>query len=353
MEVLSLAINGTKNGGPNCRKLMRWLVNRLMHCCIALVWGLIFTCGPYCAALADDHVLDRSGAGITTSEAPRFVRVFRDARGEPQSLETSVVHLRSAESAPSSIGAQDSFRLSLYSAVHVGEPEYYAELNRRFREYDAVLFELVADPDAHRNHNLGEGGDNPISLLQKGIQNLLKLEYQLRAIDYRASNMVHADMTPEQLSRSMKARNESILTLVLRAAAVSMAKENAAGGKPPDISSLFMLMFDDARAMALRRIMASEFEDMDQLLEALNGPEGSAIVHDRNSVALSKLSEVRRVGAQRVAIFYGGAHMPDLFARALHQQNLRYVGEEWLRAWKLGVREAASESPSESKPKHQ
>jgi hypothetical protein len=238
--------------------------------------------------------------------------------------------------APAS-GGKGAFRLSLYSAVHIGESEYYAELNRRFREYDAVLFELVAAPDSHRVHNLGEGGDNPISLLQRGIQNLLKLEYQLRAIDYRAPNMVHADMTPEQLSRSMKARNESIMSLVLRAAAVSMAKDNVTGGKPPDLSSLFMLMFDDARAIALRRIMASEFEDMDQLLEALNGPEGSAIVHDRNSVALKKLSEVRRAGATRVAIFYGGAHMPDLFSRALRQETLHYAGEEWITAWKLTI----------------
>jgi hypothetical protein len=41
-------------------------------------------------------------------------------------------------------------------------------------------------------------------------------------------------------------------------------------------------------------------------------------------------------GAQRIGIFYGVAHMPDMEERLLEQLGLTYESTEWVDAWQLG-----------------
>lgn len=294
---------------------------------------VLVLCG---AAIAQDP----SGAAVPLEEL-KFVRISKDSKGNPVSLDTAIVTL--VPDAGTGMGSPDTssnldsrpLEIALVSAVHIGEGSYYAELNRRFGFYDAVLYELVADANVQQRADFGSGGDHPVSVLQRSLQNLLKLEFQLSAIDYRAANFVHADMTPDQLSKSMSARNESLGSLLMRATLAAMSKDAQGGGKPPDLSSMFLLIFDETRAIALRRLLASEFEDMDQLLETLNGQEGSAILTDRNAVALQVLSSQVALGKRKIAIFYGGAHMPDM-ARRLQQSLHLYPGQvEWLTAWRL------------------
>ncbi len=291
------------------------------------------------SALSDPleaHAVPSSMEEDASSTDLRFVRLSKDDKGEPLSLDTAIITLELPNGGSGDpVSDEAPVQVALVSAVHIGESAYYSALNEKFRSYDAVLFELVAEANVQQREDIKSGGDHPVSVLQKGLQNLLKLDFQLTAIDYKAPNMVHADMTPAQLSKSMAARNESLGSLLLRATAAGMARDARGGGKPPDLSSLFLLIFDDTRAMGLRRILASEFSGMDELLETLNGPEGSAILTDRNAVALSKMSEAIEGGKRKIAIFYGGAHMPDLLQRIQTSYGARPVSTEWLTAWRL------------------
>jgi hypothetical protein len=269
----------------------------------------------------------------------RYVRITKDATGQPQGLETSIVRLvPGAATATEGAAFPADGYVDLVAAVHVGELAYYQALNQRFKDYDAVLYELVApknfDVSAQRAE-ANPGNQHPISMLQLGMRSVLKLEFQLDQIDYRAANLVHADMSPEELSSSMAARNESFLGMMLKAMAAASAKESRGEGKPPDMSSMFLLMFGDSRAIALRRLMAREFEDIDVLLDAINGTEGSSIITERNKVAVRELAKALAKGKRKIAIFYGGAHMPDFERQLAKAHGLTPSAPEWLLAWRL------------------
>ena len=64
------------------------------------------------------------------------------------------------------------------------------------------------------------------------MKNVLKLEFQLDCIDYSVPNMVHADMSPEEFSQSMKDRGESFLKMFLRAMGQAMALSRPADRIP-------------------------------------------------------------------------------------------------------------------------
>ncbi len=71
-------------------------------------------------------------------EAGEFLRIRHDAYGQPAALQVATKsYVPQADHA-------DGLRIDLIGAVHVGETAYYADLNDRFREYDVVLYELIA-----------------------------------------------------------------------------------------------------------------------------------------------------------------------------------------------------------------
>ena len=62
----------------------------------------------------------------------------------------------------------------------------------------------------------------------------------------------------------------------------------------------------------MKRLMAEQFENLDGAMSALDGPQGSTIMTERNKVALKKLAEQIADGKKKIAIFYGAAHMSDM-----------------------------------------
>ena len=107
---------------------------------------------------------------------PQFVRITRDQRKVPQSLETSIVAFQAADG---------DLQVDLIGAVHVADREYYQKLNEQFRKYDAVLYELVA-PEGTRIPSGGSKSQHPVGRMQEGIKTLLELSFQLNHIDYTA-----------------------------------------------------------------------------------------------------------------------------------------------------------------------
>lgn len=256
-----------------------------------------------------------------------FLRLRRDAKQEPLALEAAVVRF-----APRDRNQQGP-TVDLISAVHVAEKAYYQQLNREFRNYDAVLYELVA-PKGTRIPKGGGAGRSPVSILQGGMKNLLELEFQLEQIDYTRKNMVHADMSPDQFAKSMKDRGESVFGMFLRMMGYAIAKQNQGKGGASDVQFL-MALFDKDRAMALKRIMAEQFEDMQGSFMVIDGPDGSTIISERNKVALSVLRKQLAAGKKKIAIFYGAGHMSDIQKRLLSDFDLAPVSTRWLVAWNL------------------
>jgi hypothetical protein len=278
-------------------------------------------------------------------EGGRFLRLARDDEGSPLALEAAIVRC-----AP-----RDCQRkvptVDLISAVHVAEKSYYNELNRLFVTYDTVLFELVAP----RGTRVPRGGiqpsGNPVSLLQNAMTNLLELEFQLEGIDYTAGNLVHADMSPQQFAESMRRRGESMFQLFFRMLGYAMARQAEEPGGGGDLR-LLLALFDENRALAIKRVLAEQFEDLEGSLNAIEGPDGSTLISERNKVALEVLREQIAAGKQKLAIFYGAGHMSDFERRLGEDFDLVPVSTRWLTAWDLRAGPAAERpKPSGKTPR--
>ena len=290
---------------------------------------VLFTCAVGLAggmAVAADEPAKRPAAQ-DKSEAG-FVRLVRDKRRVPIALEVAVVRC-----VPQDCGRTGP-TVDLIAAVHVADKGYYAQLNRLFTEYEAVLYELVA-PEGTR---IPKGGAaktrHPVSGIQKMMSDVLELQFQLEGIDYTRPNMVHADMSPEQFAKSMKDRGESVWTLMFRMMGYALARQ---GGEASGMSDarLLLALFDRNRALALKRVMAEQFEDLEGSLVALEGPDGSTLISDRNKVALEVLRKQVAAGKQKLAIFYGGGHMPDFEKRLRDDFGLVRISHRWLPAWDM------------------
>jgi hypothetical protein len=269
---------------------------------------------------SNDHAAD--------PKAARYLRLVRDANDVPTSLDVAIVRY-----VPRDCG-QTAPTVDLVGAVHIADAAYYKKLNHEFEQYDAVLYELVAAPGKRPPEGGVRSPTNPLSAIQMGLKDLLDLEFQLSAVHYNRPNMVHADMSPEQFSRSMENRGESFLGMFLRMFAYALAKQSPGGGNL-DGMQLLLALCDRDRALALKRIMAEQFQDIEGSVQALGGAQGSTLIQERNKVALSVLRKQLAAGKQRIAIFYGAGHLGDFDQRLREDFDLTPITTRWLVAWDM------------------
>jgi hypothetical protein len=274
-------------------------------------------------------------------EEVRYLRVTRDSRQQPAALQTAVTCFHGRH-------ADQEVQIDLVGAVHVGEKEYYDQLNKLFESYDAVLFELVA-PEGARVVPGQSRGRHPVSMLQHVMKDVLKLEFQLDCVDYSVPNMVHADMSPAEFSQSMKDRGESFWKMFVRAMGQAMTQHQQQRA-PSDLELLVALVARD-RDLRLKRLMAEQFEHMEGQLEAINGPDGSTIITERNKRALQVLREQLEKGRKRLAIFYGAGHLSDMAKRLEQDFGMERKAQRWLVAWQIAAPEpVVEEQPVSDRP---
>jgi hypothetical protein len=278
----------------------------------------------------------RSVSAAEVSSAPpqdekaagRFLRLARAQDHTPAALETAIVRFAPAD------GKRRTPTVDLVAAVHIADRNYYEQLNREFEGYDAVLYELIAPEESKVPLPSSPGSSHPISLLQNGMKDILALEFQLKQIDYTRKNMVHADMSPDEFSDAMRKRGESLMTMLARMIGYALTRQGESG-QGADNMQLLLALFDNNRALALKRALAEQFESSEGLMMALEGPAGSTLIDGRNKVALEVLRKEIAAGRQKIAIFYGAAHMSDFQARLREEFGLAPVNTRWLAAWNL------------------
>ena len=286
------------------------------------------------AQAAEDkpQVKDRAGA----EAASKYIRLERDGSEELVGLQTAIVRFAGTEP------GQTDLVVDLIGAVHVGEKAYYEALNKQFEGYDVVLYELVA-PAGTRIPKGTKPGAHPVAMLQNGLKDMLNLEHQLQYIDYTKDNLVHADMSPDDFAKSMADRNESFMTMFFRMMGHAMAQQSLQKNKSTALEfDMIAALFDKDRAGVMKRLMAEQFENLDGMMGALDGPQGSTIITERNKVAIQKLSEQIAAGKKKIAIFYGAGHMGDIEKHLAADFHLKRQSELWLTAWDLAKKPAAA-----------
>lgn len=263
-------------------------------------------------------------ADTPNSSLTPFIR-YSKAAGH---IETSVVHFRNAQGQ----------ELDLISAVHIGSSHYYRTLNDKFTEYDSVLYELVL-PDAMAGRPLPAQleTDSGVSGLQSMIARSLGLTSQVSSVNYSAKNFVHADLTQNGLAQKMAQRQESLLGYLMKAMASSGSAKTADLGVTDeelaqlDLMSLMSGQTTTRDRKILRKLFAAALASSGGVLSAMSD---TAIISERNLAALEVVEREARAGTQKMALFYGAAHMPDL-KRGLEKQGWVAGKTEWIKAWSM------------------
>lgn len=284
----------------------------------------------------------------TEKKGDRFIRLVRDKKGTPRSMDTAIVtYVPEGED-------REGLTVDLIGAVHVGERSYYEQLNSEFEKYDALLYELVA-PDDDNVPQAGEGSSNahPIGLLQNGMKDMLELEHQLALVKYDRPNFVHADMSPEEFAETMANRDESLTKLFFRLMGQGIAqqsKQQARSGRSAE-ADMMAALFSKERPVMLKRVMAEQFGDLETAMAGLDGPEGSTIITERNKVALEVLQEQIAAGKKKIGIFYGAGHLNDMEERLEADFHFKRGDTRWLTAWDLRTKKQQARDEKESQAK--
>ena len=267
-------------------------------------------------------------ASISSAESTTvFTRIAVDDEERPRALQMSIVTYEPAD-------GQDILSVDLVGAIHIGDPSYYAELNERFRDYDVLLYELVAPQDAAASGGL-DRRKGVLSTTQIGMTKLLDLSFQLDEINYDQANFVHADLSPEELRQSMADRGESLYVYFWR---IFFASLDEYAKDPLGLQDMQMLstMVASGQNNSFKTMIAYEMTNIDRVQDILGEDSDSAVIGARNQRAIDVLKREIDAGAKRIGIFYGVAHMPDLEERLLDQLGLEYSASDWVDAWHLG-----------------
>jgi len=286
-----------------------------------------------------------------TGQTEKFIRVDEDASAAR--LQTAITRY-----------GKDGATVDLIGAIHIADKAYYAKLNARFKDYDALLFEMVggekiaaakpatnepgtkeSPPEKSAVDELsaekpGEekpAADQPapgkkerdLSWLHKvydTVANALDLTGQVNVIDYHARNFIHADLTNKEFSRLQHERGESLLGFALKAAVQSPKTT-----KQPSSLKLLQAMFSHNPNLLKLEIVRTLGQSEDQIA-ALVGQ--SVIIDDRNRRCLEVMNRELAAGHKNLGIFYGAAHFPDMEKRLL-EQGFKQVNKEWFTAWDI------------------
>lgn len=292
-------------------------------------------------AVVPDSAQSRADGKIPAGKIPDYVRITENA--DHTLMEVNVA----------SFTLPDQRVVDLFGVVHLGDASYYQDVNERLGKYDAVLFELVGNPDALQKPEAAADADavaaasdppprpHPLRGMQKGIGNLFKLEFQLEKIDYTRPNFIHADATAEEFAQMQADRGESMMKLLLKSFQLSgdpALTEKLKDAENLGLADMVMLFYSQKTMQRIKVIFAKVLAESEAIMDGGLLEKDNAIIAGRNEVALRKLETVLQdVSKKRIAIFYGAGHMPSMEQDLTNKLKATRKSETWLPAWTMPV----------------
>ncbi|HHL31518.1 MAG TPA: hypothetical protein ENJ41_02955 [Oceanospirillales bacterium] len=271
---------------------------------------------------------DVNSVPISEINKTEFLRIKKDSDNTPVALQLANVRYVPQHGIP------EGMYVDLISAVHIADQAYYQNLNLLFKDYDVVLYELVAEEGTRVGDDNANEGKSLLSAFQNGMKNVLGLSFQLDEIDYAAKNFVHADISPADFKKSMDEKGESFFSMFINMWLAGMHEQATNPNAVNDVDILLAL-FSPNRERDLKIIAATQFMEMDSVMDAIEGEQGSTIVSTRNLKALKVLRREIEKGHKKFAIFYGAAHMPEMAKVLIKEFKLKPDQVNWVTAWDL------------------
>lgn len=271
----------------------------------------------------------------------KFVRIEKDEFDSPVALQTAT-----AKYVLKGEDGQVRAEVVLEGVIHIGDRSYFQAFNRRFAHYDAVLYELVAQPD-QQVPKRDQLRNNPLALVQQLAADGLGLTHQVSQIDYEAENLIHSDLSPEEMTKAMRERGDDPVTMLADTVLHWTRQANKKFAEDPDAAkdlSLDLSIFSDPNGtVELRRKLAAQFTDDGEMEGALAPRQRLSLIQDRNDRAMQVFQEQLDAGHRRIAFFWGAGHMADFEQRLILEYGMQPAGVIWRNAWDL--REGAVERP--------
>ncbi|KAL8153187.1 hypothetical protein V2J09_010947 [Rumex salicifolius] len=272
-------------------------------------------------------------------------------------------------------------QVDLVSTIHIADKEYFETLQKELETYDCVLYEMVASKESlEKRKNPAAAtrlkaatrsrGFNILGCIQRQMARILMLDFQLDCLDYQAENWYHADLDFETFKMLQMEKGESLFSFardmtirstkamvqpifsenlgpwrskLLWASRVlpmplvglliigSVCADTESGvSEYPELEALSRLDFGAAMKLFLAKRLTSEFTQLTSDVEAK-----SVIIGERNKVAADALNRAISEGNNRIAILYGGGHMPDLGRRLKEEFDLVPSQVQWVTAWSI------------------
>jgi hypothetical protein len=283
-------------------------------------------------AVAWAPVRAQEKAAAEKQEGQKFLRYVEEGQDGGR-LETAIATYKNDR------GQQ----VQLVAAIHIADTGYFEALNKKFEGYDALLYEMVKPKDMGApGREVRANGVDLVHILQKGLKTFLDLDYQLEGIDYSKKNFVHADLTAEEFNRMQDERGESIMGLMLQ----QMLRELMKGdlGKQQqdfDPMQLISALTSEDGPRQIKVLLAKQFQNMDDMVAGLEGPDGSVLLTERNKACIKVLKDTLADGKKNIGVFYGAAHMKDMEKR-LTDLGFQRTAVEWRVAWDLAPNKPAA-----------
>lgn len=316
-----------------------------------------------------------------------FMRFRRGADAGNGELQTAVVSYR--KKFPWSL-LRPFLQVDLVSTIHIADKEYFATLQKELGSYDSVLYEMVASRESLENKrnpaatkrlkSSRSRGFNIIGFIQRQMARILTLDFQLDCLDYQARNFYHADLDFETFKLLQLEKGESFFTfardMTLRSTKAMVqtasipedlgpwrskllwasrvlpmplvglliigsvcADIGNQASEYPELEALSRLDFGAAMKVFLAKRLTSEFTQVTAEVE-----EQSVIIGERNRAASEALRKAINDGHNRIAILYGGGHMPDLGRRLREEFDLIPSSVQWITAWSIRKKDITSNS---------
>ncbi|KAK7314472.1 hypothetical protein VNO77_32997 [Canavalia gladiata] len=313
-----------------------------------------------------------------------FLRFKRGVDGGSGELQTAIVSYR--KKFPWSL-LRPFLQVDLVSTIHIADEEYFLALQKELESYDCVLYEMVASRESLENRRNPTAarrlkgsrtkGFNILGCIQRQMARILMLDFQLDYLNYHFSNWYHADLDYETFKLLQLEKGESFFSfakdMTLRSTKAVLQPASIredldpwrskllwasrvlpmpllglliiesfcadAGSAASEIEALSRLDFSAAMKVFLAKTLTSEFTQVAAVVE-----EKSVIIGERNRVAIETLRTAMDKGHNRIAILYGGGHMPDLGRRLREEFDLIPSSVQWITAWSIKKRDLNTNS---------
>lgn len=272
----------------------------------------------------------------SNADASLWLKLERDERGVPLRLATSIVRFEGEFRA--SDGETRPVSVDLIGAIHLGEAAYYERLDAEFKEYETVVFELVAEKGfdakdiAAAQKAKSEGPASPLDvvpLFQQSLADALGFVNQTDGIDYAAPNLKRGDADADDFLVRLTTGGD-----IPRFFADSTLRSFFTSENGRFEGWALVYFFAKNKRLALRRLFADELARTELTVDP--DARETALIHYRNEIAVDVAKKELEAGKTKIAVFYGAAHLDDLARRVEKTlQNSRRSEPRWIAAWSM------------------